>query len=163
MVLGSYRDAEVEADSALAEVMADVRRESSLELLSLSGLDERETGALIEAYQGSAPAPGLAHRLHELTGGNPFFLEESLRAADDLDGVPAGVREVVLRRVARLGPQATEVLGLAAVMGVSFPVAALAPAGGFVREDVAGVLDRAVAARLLTAVDRAAGRPSRTR
>ena len=64
------------------------------------------------------------------------------------------MREVVLRRVARLGPQATEVLGLAAVMGVSFPVAALAPAGGFVREDVADVLDRAVAARLLTAVDR---------
>ena len=153
MALGSYRDAEVEADSALAAVIADVRRESSLELLTLSGLDEQETGELIEAYQGSAPAPGLAHRLHELTGGNPFFLGESLRA-DDFDGVPAGVREVVLRRVARLGPQATEVLGLAAVMGVSFPVAALAPAGGFVREDVADVLDRAVAARLLTAVDR---------
>ena len=159
MALGSYRDAEVEADSTLADVIADVRRESSLELLTLSGLDERETGELIEAYQGSAPAPGVAHRLHELTGGNPFFLGESLRAADDLDGVPAGVREVVLRRVARLGPQATEVLGLAAVMGVSFPVAALAPAGGFVREDVAGVLDRAVAARLLTAVDRS-GRAS---
>ena len=153
VVLGSYRDAEVEADSDLAEVVADVRRESSVELLSLSGLDEDETGALIEAYQGSAPAPGLAHRLHELTGGNPFFLEESLRA-DDLDAVPAGVREVVLRRVGRLGPQATEVLGLAAVMGVSFPVAALAPAGGFVREEVADVLDRAVAARLLSGVDR---------
>ena len=153
VALGSYRDAEVEEDSALAAVIADVRRESSLELLTLSGLDEQETGELIEAYRGSAPAPGLAHRLHELTGGNPFFLGESLRA-DDFDGVPAGVREVVLRRVARLGPQATEVLGLAAVMGVSFPVAALAPAGGFVREDVADVLDRAVAARLLTAVDR---------
>ena len=159
VVLGSYRDAEVGADSDLAEVVADVRRDSSLELLSLSGLDERETGALIEAHQGSAPAPGLAHRLHELTGGNPFFLEESLRAAADLDGVPAGVREVVLRRVARLGPQASEVLGLAAVMGVSFPVAALAQAGGFVREDVADVLDRAVAARLLTGVDRS-GRAS---
>jgi DNA-binding SARP family transcriptional activator len=154
LVLGAYRDVEVGADSALAEVIADVRRESSLELLTLSGLDEQETGALIEAHQGSAPAPGLAQRLHELTGGNPFFLEESLRAAGDLDGVPAGVREVVLRRVARLGPQATEVLGLAAVMGVSFPVAAVAPAGGFVREEVTDVLDRAVAARLLTPVDR---------
>jgi hypothetical protein len=60
---------------------------------------------------------------------------------------------VVLRRVARLGPQGFEVLGLAAVMGVSFPVNALAPAGGLVREEVADVLDRAVAARLLTGVD----------
>ncbi|HMJ94543.1 MAG TPA: AAA family ATPase [Thermoleophilaceae bacterium] len=153
VVVGAYRDVEVQADSALAEVIADVRRESSLELLTLNGLDEQETGALIEAHQGSAAAPGLAQRLHELTGGNPFFLEESIRAAADPSGVPPGVREVVLRRVSRLGPQAGEVLGLAAVMGVSFPMAALAPAGGFVRENVGEILDRAVSARLLTGID----------
>jgi hypothetical protein len=154
-VLGAYRDVEVDARSDLAEVIADVRRESTLELLALDGLDEQETLELIEAHQGSAATtPGLAHRLHELTGGNPFFLEESLRAeAADHGGVPPGVREVVLRRVARLGPQATEVLGLAAVMGASFRLAALARAGGFVREEVGAVLDRAVAARLLTGVD----------
>ena len=82
----------MEADSALAEVIADVRRESSLELLSLSGLDEDETGALIEAYQGSAPAPGLAQRLHELTGGNPFFLEESLRSGRSRRGAGGRAR-----------------------------------------------------------------------
>ncbi len=153
VVLGAYRDVEVEAGSPLAELIADVRRESSLELLSLGGLDEEETVALIEAHQGSAPAPGLAQRLHELTGGNPFFLEESIRAAADPQGVPPGVREVVLRRVARLGPQASEILGLAAVIGVTFPVAALARAGAFVREEVAAMLDRAVAARLLTEID----------
>jgi hypothetical protein len=38
-------------------------------------------------------------------------------------------------------------------MGASFPVNALASAGGFVREEVASILDRAVAARLLTGVD----------
>ena len=69
--------------------------------------------------------------------------------------MPPGVREVVLRRVGRLGAQASEVLGLAAVMGTSFPLAALARAGGFVREEVAAILDRAVAARLLTGIDRA--------
>jgi hypothetical protein len=153
VVVGAYRDVEVEAGSPLSEVLADVRRESSLELLTLDGLDEEETGALIEAHQGSAPAPGLAHRLHELTGGNPFFLEESIRAAADPGEVPPGVREVVLRRVARLGSQAGEILGLAAVIGMSFPVAALARAGGYVREEVAAILDRAVAARLLTGID----------
>ena len=153
VVVGAYRDVEVEADSPLAEVIADVRRESSLELLTLDGLDEEETHALIEAHQGSAPAPDLAQRLHELTGGNPFFLEESILAAADPGEVPPGVREVVLRRVGRLGAQAKEVLGLAAVMGLSFPVAALARAGGFVREEVVAILDRAVAARLLTGMD----------
>jgi tetratricopeptide (TPR) repeat protein len=68
--------------------------------------------------------------------------------------VPAGVREVVLRRVARLGPQATQVLGVAAVMGGSFHAAALAPAASLPSEEVAEVLDRAVAARLLAEVDR---------
>ena len=38
-------------------------------------------------------------------------------------------------------------------MGVSFPAAALAPAGGFAREQVADALDRAAAAGLLTGVD----------
>ena len=154
LVVGAYRDVEVDAGSPVAELIADVRRELPLELVELKGLDEEETEALIEAHQGSAPEPGLAARLRELTGGNPFFLEESLRAIEDPEGVPAGVREVVLRRVARVGPQASQVLGVAAVHGASFPPEAIAPAAGLTREDVAEVLDRAVAARLLSGVDR---------
>jgi DNA-binding SARP family transcriptional activator len=155
LVVATYRDVETDPASPLADMIADVRREVPLEEIELKGLDAAETAELIQAHQGGAAKPDLAARLHDHTGGNPFFLEESLRAIQDPGGVPAGVREVVLRRVAQLGPDATQLLGVAAVMGGSFPAGALAPVTGMSRDDVAEVLDRAVAARLLAGVDRA--------
>ena len=155
LVVGTYRDVETDPASPLADTIGDVRRELPLEEIALKGLDRDETAALIEAHQGGTPRPDLAARLHDHTGGNPFFLEESLRAVQDPGGVPAGVREVVLRRVAQLGPNATQLLGVAAVIGSSFPAGALAPVSGMSRDEVAQVLDRAVAARLLVGVDRA--------
>ena len=155
LVVATYRDVETDPGSPLADMIGDVRRELPLEEIEMKGLDRNETAALIQAHQGGTATPDLAARLHDHTGGNPFFLEESLRAIEDPAGVPAGVREVVLRRVAQLGPNATQLLGVAAVMGGSFPAGALAPVTGMSRDDVAEVLDRAVAARLVAGVDRA--------
>jgi DNA-binding SARP family transcriptional activator len=154
LAVGAYRDVEVDPSTPLAEVLTDARRELPLKLIELKGLDEQETEELIQAHQGGVPRPGLAARLHDHTGGNPFFLEESLRAIDDPDGVPAGVRDVVLRRVAALGPHAQEILGAAAVLGPSFQAGALPPVASLTWDDAADVLDRAVAVRLLTATDR---------
>jgi DNA-binding SARP family transcriptional activator/tetratricopeptide (TPR) repeat protein len=155
LVIATYRDVEVEPSSPVAELVGDVRRELPLTEIELQGLDRDETESLVRAYQGAAATPSLATRLHEQTAGNPFFLEESLRTIADPEGVPAGVREMVLRRVARLGPDATQVLGAAAVMGGSFPAGALPAVAGMSREQVAAVLDKAVAARLLGKFDRA--------
>jgi predicted ATPase len=153
LAVGAYRDVEVEPASPLAQVLTDARSELRLESIQLEGLDKHETEALIYAIQGGA-RPGLAARLHDHTGGNPFFLEESLRAVDEPGGVPPGVREVVLRRVARLGPHAREVLGAAAVLGPSFQAAAIPPIPTVTREEAMDLLDRAVAVRLLAAEDR---------
>ncbi|HZO07863.1 MAG TPA: AAA family ATPase, partial [Myxococcota bacterium] len=155
LVVGTYRDVETDPASPLADMIGDVRRELPLEEIALKGLDRDETAALIEAHQGGTARPDLAARLHDHTGGNPFFLEESLRAVQDPGGVPAGVREVVLRRVAQLGPKATEILGVAAVMGSSFPAGALPSVSGISRDEVAQTLDRAATARLVVGVDRA--------
>jgi AAA ATPase domain len=119
---------------------------------SLAAAFAREAHAA--GHPGVVARPGLAARLHHHTGGNPFVLEESLRAIDDPEGVPPGVREVVLRRVTRLGPHAQEILGAAAVLGPSFQAAAIPPVATLTREGTMDVLDRAVAVRLLAAVDR---------
>ena len=155
LVIASYRDVDLEPASPLADLILDVRRELPLAQIELKGLDRDETESLVRAHQGSSAKPELATRLHDQTGGNPFFLEESLRTIADPGGVPAGVREMVLRRVSRFGPHATQVLGAAAVIGGSFPAGALPTVTGLSREQVAEVLDRAVAARLLGEVDRA--------
>ena len=154
LAVAAYRDVEVDSTAPLSQVLTEARSELPLEAIELQGLDREETEELIQTYQGAAARPGLAARLHVHTGGNPFFLEESLRAIDDPEGVPPGVREVVLRRVARLGPHAQDVLGAAAVLGPSFQAAAIPPIPTLTREEAMDVLDRAVAVRLLAAVDR---------
>ncbi len=57
LVIGAYRDVEVEPGSPLADLIADLRRELPLASLELQGLDGRETAAFVEAYKGAAPAP----------------------------------------------------------------------------------------------------------
>jgi len=52
--------------------------------------------------------------LHRLTGGNPFFVTETLATGGG--GVPATVRDAVLARVARLGAAGRRVLDAAAIV-----------------------------------------------
>src|SRR5262249_28056792 len=77
-------------------------------------------------------------RLHSITGGNPFFLGELIRAvdADELSRwsagaadpawrIPEEVRAVIRRRLDRLSPEASSLLQLAAVAGRELDLAVL--------------------------------------
>jgi DNA-binding CsgD family transcriptional regulator/tetratricopeptide (TPR) repeat protein len=52
--------------------------------------------------------------IHAATGGNPFFVTELLQHG--IDRVPRGVQDLVLARLARLGPAAQEIARLASVV-----------------------------------------------
>ena len=165
--VGSYRDVEVGGRLRRSPRWSPTSGASGRSSgSSLSGLDEDETEALIGPIRARRRQPGLAHRLHELTGGNPLFLEEIAARSDDLEGVPAGVREVGgARRVARLGAAATEMLGARAGRRARASPAALAPAGGLAPR---GGRRRARPRRRRPAAQRAStggrpGRPSPTR
>ena len=108
-------------------------------LLHLSPLDGAATAAIALAVFGAdRMSPSLVARLHERTGGNPFFLEEvcealredgsvtmrdgeALAAADsDVLHVPETVQGVLRARIDRLDDDAAEVLRVAAVIGREF-------------------------------------------
>ena len=55
-----------------------------------------------------------AAEVHAVTGGNPFFVSEVLSGG--LDRTPASVRDAVLGRLARLGPQARRAAELVSVV-----------------------------------------------
>ena len=89
----------------------------------------------------------LARRVHDRTGGHPFFIREivALIGAGDggaaaLAGVPAAVHDVVRRRVAQLRPEAQQLLATAAVLGRRVDLGVLA---GVVDEPIDAVLDAA--------------------
>ena len=115
------------------------------------GSTTRRSPSLLARH--GASTPPRRSRYRERTGGNPFFLEELLRDERERDGAaegpPAGVRDVVDRRLARLTDAAREVLALAATVGLRFDLKGLAAAGDWPSDALLDALDEAVAAGLV--------------
>ena len=69
LVLGTYREAELEPGHPLYELVADVRREGMLTRLELTGLAEPEVAELVAALGVPAADPGFVRALHGETDG----------------------------------------------------------------------------------------------
>jgi DNA-binding SARP family transcriptional activator len=166
LIVGTYRDAELERDHPLQELIADIRREGLLKHLELTGLAEPEVAELITALGVPSPEPAFVHALHGETEGNPFFIEEVVRhlrdSAHDLQtevslteaGVPEGVREVTARRLRRLCADSRQALQVAAVIGREFDYDVLDAVADLHGDALIGALDEGVEARVLRETDR---------
>jgi DNA-binding CsgD family transcriptional regulator/tetratricopeptide (TPR) repeat protein len=106
LVLGSMRAEEVDAGHPLRSVLGDLATSGMLrrriEPLSEDGVRRLATGHDVD--------PG---ELHEVTGGNPFYVTEVLAAS--ATGVPQTVRDAVLTRMHRLSEPARELMELASI------------------------------------------------
>ena len=171
LVVATYRDSDVARDHALVDVLADLRREDGVGRLALRGLGEPAVVSLMEHVAGhelDTRGLALAREITAETDGNPFFVGEILRhlwesgaivqspdgrweLVRDLDelGLPQSVREVVHRRVERLGDDCRHVLTCAAVIGREFDLELLGRVVDEDEDDLIDVLDRTVEAALL--------------
>jgi predicted ATPase len=173
MVVGTYRDSEVDRSHPLAELLADLRRIEGFERLPLGGLDQAAVVAFIEAAAGHSLAAGdeaFSSAVWAETEGNPFFVAEVLRHLSETGGVqyrgdrwvitapveelgiPEGVRDVVGQRLSRLSEDANRALRVASVVGLEFDGTVVRAAGDFGEDALIAVLDEAVAASLVTEV-----------
>ena len=138
-------------------------------VLGLQPLGEEEMSAQIEALlPGLASVPGLSAVLRRLSNGNPFLLEEYVRAIVDagllrpswgtwlLDEpgltaleLPPDAIGLVIRRLDGIGPRSRDLLTLAAAIGSRFRAPALAAVAELDLEAVHDVLSRAADLRLL--------------
>ncbi|MFL5897815.1 MAG: ATP-binding protein, partial [Solirubrobacterales bacterium] len=164
LLLATYRETDPDPDHRLAQLLADLHRDASVERLILRGLDQRAIAALLEAtgHPRKAHTSQLVLMLEAQTAGNPFFIRELLahmtesgtissagkRSQAELQS-PEGVRHVIDQRVARLSAPAGFALRLAAVAGPTFSFTLLERVLG-ARTGVLDGLDEAVAAGLLT-------------
>ncbi|MBB2910471.1 DNA-binding SARP family transcriptional activator [Streptosporangium becharense] len=126
--------------------------------LRLTGLEAGDVRA-VAAEMGAEVDEATARRLAERTGGNPFFVRETARLlaqGGDLEGVPEAASDLIRRRLAALGPQAGEVLRIAAVIGRDFAPGVVAEVCGAAEVGWSGVydaLDRAAQAGLVVPGD----------
>ncbi|MGV9775623.1 BTAD domain-containing putative transcriptional regulator [Streptosporangium sp. NPDC003464] len=118
-VVVAFRDSEERPP--LQEVLGRLARHDLLRvgLAGLGGGPVRE----LAAGMGIEVDESTAGRLAERTGGNPFFVRESVRLlaqGQDLEAVPDAVADLIRRRLAALGWWTGGVLGVAAVIGRDF-------------------------------------------
>ena len=163
VALATYREEDARRRNDLAPALGGLARAGRR--LSLAGLDRAELELLIgrRGGDGRRPAPQLVARLHEVTGGNPFFADELIRLLEaqgrlDDAGVaagplplPVGVREAIMRRLAPFEEQTLQVLAIAAVVGTEFRVDTLGTALDRPPQSVLETLDEPVRLGLLLA------------
>jgi len=145
--------ATVRADALLAVPRAQAT-------ITLPGLGADAIESIIASIAGAGPSPAVVDAARELTGGNPLFVTEVARllqgsgsALDDgaWQGVlPAGVRTVLARRLARLPAESVAAVTAAAVIGPDADVTVLAAVLEADRAEVYDHLEPAVDAGLLT-------------
>lgn len=117
LLIATYRDVEVQrADHPLREPLSVLL--SAATVLRLSGLDADGVADLVQETTGSRPDPAAAEDLRRLTGGNPFFVQQSARLFEEgATGPTTGVLDAVRRRLAPLPPEVVRVLTTAALLG----------------------------------------------
>jgi class 3 adenylate cyclase len=171
MVVGAYRDSDLLREHPLTALLADLHRDQSGERIKLTGLDSEDVLALMEAAVGQGldeNGRAVAREIARESAGNPFFAGELLRHLTESGaivrqddgrwravaevaglGLPQSVREVIGRRVDRLGPDARTALSAAAVIGRDFDLDLLLAAVDLPEARLLDLLDEAVAASLL--------------
>ena len=169
LILGTYRDTEVDRSHPLVSMLADFRKMDGVTRVAVDGLGpEGVRELLVRAGGHELDAVGLqfAARVQRETLGNPLFLSEVLRdliengtlverggqwtSAVHVEeaGIGDGVREVVAERLHRLGETVERVLRTAAVIGYEFDAGLLADVLGLGIDAVLDALDIAIAANL---------------
>ena len=122
LIVATCRQPDPDVGSSAAALVADLRRDPTVEHLALDQLSLTDVAAML----GQSGRQNLAQAIHRRSGGSAYFVTELVRSldetqqldpADRLDTVPDGVRQTVRRRVARLPVRTQTILELAAIAG----------------------------------------------
>ncbi len=163
LIVGTYRDVEVDRTHPLSASLAELRRAASFDRVLLRGLTADEVQRMLGAITDQSISWGFAEAVHRQTEGNPLFVQEVVRylAEEGLiqheDGrwqragttplemsIPEGLRDVIGRRLSRLSTECNRVLAVAAVVGRDFDLTSLQDVAGAEADAVIEALEEAV-------------------
>src|SRR5690349_5244801 len=118
----TYRTDELHRRHPLLAFLAELGRAPGVERLTLEPFDGAELAQQLRAIAGRDLDPSLLESIHTRSGGNAFFAEELLAAADadGADGevhLPPTLRDLLLARVAGLAEPTQEFLRVASATG----------------------------------------------
>jgi len=167
LLVGAYRDVELDRQHPLSDALAQLRREVEYERIALKGLDESDITAMLTSITEHDVPAAFVHAISEETDGNPFFIREVLihlteegkifqqdgRWTSNLSiaemGIPEGVRQVIGRRLSHLSDQANKLLTAASGFNGPFHIDLAGAAAGLDETATLDAIDEALQAQLL--------------
>jgi predicted ATPase len=161
LVVVTAREEELADAPILRPTLEDLAGARHLVSLNLARLSQADTIALVRMLARARSDAAAVERLGEhvwiASEGNPFMVVETMRALED--GVtpqgsplPQRVREVISRRLERLGDASQSLLAVASVIGREFEFQLLQRASGLEEDSVAEGVEELVRRRVLTAI-----------
>ncbi len=153
--------ARVEGENPHLDRMLRVHAPQRLKKLTLGLLTPDDIAVVVRVVWGENPPPVLVERLAMDTGGNPFFLLETLRALldsperpslDSITTIPmaSSVHQLIQTRLQSLREPVREVLLAAAVAGSRFTTGVIEYVSELSERDVADALDELAEVHLIT-------------
>jgi tetratricopeptide (TPR) repeat protein/KaiC/GvpD/RAD55 family RecA-like ATPase len=152
ILLGAYRDTDVDERHPLKPVLAELNRERLLQSVQLKRMSFDDVSEMIKRILEQDDIPReFCELIYERTRGNPFFVEEVIKSLKE-EGVvyreddkwkirevskiefPETVKSVIKKRVSRLDDECQSILTLASFVGNDFTFEALCGVTG-VEED----------------------------
>jgi class 3 adenylate cyclase/tetratricopeptide (TPR) repeat protein len=168
LLLGTYREADLERSHPLSEAFGALRRETELEDVRLRGLDGDGTAALLSALGAHEMSARAGDEWRAATDGNPLFIRELLRyfveegkLSRDSDGrwttdrpirelgLPPSVRDVLVSRLARLSEPARKLIGVGCAFEGPVIFNVVTTVAGLDEDDALDALDEAVQAQVV--------------
>jgi tetratricopeptide (TPR) repeat protein len=154
LIVGTYRDMEVDRSHPLSAALAELRRVSTYGRVLLRGLNADEVRRMLESITRESVPWGLAEAVHRQTEGNPLFVQEVVRYLVEEGlitrkegrwrptrdtplemSIPEGLRDVIGKRLSLLSPECNQLLSVASVIGREFALETLKAVAG-INEDV---------------------------
>jgi DNA-binding CsgD family transcriptional regulator len=114
------RTEELHLRASVLQFLAELDREQHVERIELAPFDRHEVLDQLEAITGERPTSEIVDEILERSGGNPFFVEQLVAAAEEGEGaadLPPRLRDVLLARVSALTLPARELLRAASAAG----------------------------------------------
>ncbi|MGD9934196.1 MAG: AAA family ATPase [Dehalococcoidia bacterium] len=170
LIIGAYRDVELDRQHPLAEALQQLRREAEYERIVLRGLDAAAVREMISLAGEQEADPAFVQAISDETGGNPFFIRETLlhlveegklvqergqwrstvSSIEELS-IPEGVRQVVGRRLSRLSEAANRLLTASSAFSGPFAFSVAAAGAGIDDDSALDAIDEALSAQLVRA------------
>jgi tetratricopeptide (TPR) repeat protein/tRNA A-37 threonylcarbamoyl transferase component Bud32 len=160
LLLGAYRDTDIDETHPLSPVLAELNRERLLKSAQLKRMSFDDVSEMIKhILEQDDVSKEFCELVYEKTRGNPFFVEEVIKSLMEEEVIyreedkwkikevsriefPKTVKSVIKKRVSRLDEECQNVLTMASFVGNDFSFEAICGVTGFEEDKLLELMEK---------------------